>query len=170
MKKAVVAFALAVAAALALVGCSDSPEPDDGSEAVPDKVLEVSSFSFRYSGMTADDYGNYALFREGDAVRLTADFIVRDPVDVIVDDSALEEISVIATSHRLHAWNGFDKTDGRALDGRSFSLSATLADGSTIEARGSNSFPDGFREAEAAILAFFEELIAQQVGEAPVAE
>lgn len=43
-------------------------------------------------------------------------------------------------------WDGFQGSNSHVLDGKMFSFEATLADGTTVSASGSNAFPKGFRE------------------------
>lgn len=57
---------------------------------------------------------------------------------------ALEELFVRS---QVYTWNGFVGTSPEGvLDGSSFSFEATLSDGSTISASGSNNFPKGYGE------------------------
>ena len=56
---------------------------------------------------------------------------------------------------RVQTWDGFDKANKHALDGWSFDLLIEKAEGGTIKAHGTNSYPKNYRE--------FEELLEVQV-------
>lgn len=51
-------------------------------------------------------------------------------------------------------WDGFRGSDPNVLDGTTFSFEATFADGSTVSASGTNSFPDGYGEFKQSIGSF----------------
>ncbi len=60
------------------------------------------------------------------------------------DPGFIEDVEALLDEYRIAAWNGFRGVDRYALDGESFSLGLTYADGSTVTASGSNEFPDGY--------------------------
>lgn len=80
-------------------------------------------------------------------------------MDVMVEDSVLEQLEEIAQRNHLEKWNGFHKTNKQVLDGNSFSLMLRMTDGTQISAYGNNSYPKGYGEAEKEILALFQDLI-----------
>ena len=56
-----------------------------------------------------------------------------------------QKIALQCSAFGLRSWNGFSKSDPHALDGTMFSFEATLTDGTTISAHGSNAYPDHYR-------------------------
>ena len=166
MKVGIALAAAAAVCALVLMGCSNSGPAGNKGPAIPDEEIKITSFSFWSSGSSADSFRNYSLMRDGESARLIADFITRDPVDVIVEEEAIAQLEGIVIQYQLSAWNGFDEVDNRVSDGSNFTLSIELENGKSIYAHGSNAFPQGFGEAEDAISMFFESLILQY-GEVP---
>ncbi len=72
--------------------------------------------------------------------------IVDGPEETVLpaDPGFIEDVEALLEEYRVCAWNGFRGVDRYALDGESFSLGLTYADGSTVTASGSNMFPDGY--------------------------
>ncbi len=60
------------------------------------------------------------------------------------DETLYQQVARMAAKYDLISWDGFSGSDPNVLDGYSFSFDATLADGKTISANGSNKFPDGY--------------------------
>ena len=72
-------------------------------------------------------------------------------------DSALaEELKQVIAEYDLEAWDGFHESDPNVLDGQSFSLELTYADGSTVYASGENAFPEHYFDAITSITAILE--------------
>lgn len=61
------------------------------------------------------------------------------------DETLYQKVARLAAKYDLISWDGFSGSDPNVLDGYSFSFDATLADGKTISASGSNKYPDGYR-------------------------
>lgn len=121
---------------------------------------EITSFSFSHSGMSTDLCYSYSVTQKTDGVQLYAELNAgRSVVDTVIDESVLEELGKIAQKYHLSKWNGFQKTNNMVLDGENFSLSITLADGSSISASGNNAFPDDYADASSEIQTLFSGLI-----------
>jgi len=74
-----------------------------------------------------------------------------DTYTLPADAELMNKLTEIMDAHTLRQWDGFSASDSMVLDGSGFSLEVDFADGSSIDAHGSNSFPDGFNEAKQAI-------------------
>lgn len=61
-------------------------------------------------------------------------------------EAAYRYIAGLLTACDVRKWDGFRKSNPHVLDGEMFSFSAKLADGTTITASGSNSFPVHYGE------------------------
>ena len=60
------------------------------------------------------------------------------------DELLYRSVAGLLTECNIKKWDGFNKSNLHVLDGKMFTFTATLADGSRIYATGSNSFPDGY--------------------------
>lgn len=151
----------ALLSALLVAGCGGPSNEPGGGNFVDRSDMKIVAFSFSLRGTSSDSFKNYGLVREGDSALFTADFISRDAVEVLVGAEELDRLSEIVAKHGLDRWNGFEKSNSMVLDGSSFNLSYEYEDGFIVSARGNNSFPKGFGEAEADLLALFEGLLEQ---------
>jgi len=79
-------------------------------------------------------------WREADACRL-----LYNDVEYTADAAVLDDAGCLLAMYGVQAWNGFSGSDPRVLDGESFRLEITFADGSVIAANGSNRFPPDYR-------------------------
>ncbi len=62
------------------------------------------------------------------------------------DKAMYEKFAKLAANCNVKGWDGFDGVDMEVLDGQSIMVEAELADGKTIYAHGSNSYPAGYFE------------------------
>lgn len=124
-------------------------------------LLEPTDFtSFRVSEQgTSAIHDVYEAERMADGVRLThyeAQYSWSDETNGFAETRQNE--TVIDGGEELYMylaglvracdvpdWDGFRKSDSRVLDGKMFEFKATLADGSTVSASGSNAYPKRFR-------------------------
>lgn len=67
------------------------------------------------------------------------------------------ELERVIAEYDLEAWDGFSGSNPNVLDGESFSLTLTCADGSTVYASGENAFPERYHDAVDDIMAILEE-------------
>ncbi|MBE5874725.1 MAG: hypothetical protein E7287_10040 [Lachnospiraceae bacterium] len=125
------------------------------------ETMEITLFSFTHTGMSTEECFLYSAEQTENGIRLYTEELFSGGliVDKIVDEPVLEQLSEIANKYHLDKWDGFDKKNKHVMDGSDFSLSVTLADGKTISAHGSKSFPDGFADVEREIRGLFEDLI-----------
>ncbi|MGN0388463.1 MAG: hypothetical protein ACI4ER_06575 [Suilimivivens sp.] len=156
--------------ALCLMGCSSGGKTDgdttltetDNQEIKKEEPMEITAFSFSHSGMSMDQCYSYTVTKEGDGVRFQAELSAGNTeVDVIIDEPVLAQLSEIADTYEIKKWDGFHKTNSMVLDGDGFGLSVTYADGSSISAGGSNSFPKGYGEAAGEITSLFDGLVKE---------
>lgn len=152
---------------IALCGCGKKAE--QGEIQAMGEPMEITSFSFTHTGMSTEQCFLYSAEQTEDGIRLYTEELFSGGliVDTIVDEPVLEQLGEIAGKYCLDRWDGFDKNNKHVMDGNNFSLSVTLADGKTISARGSNSFPDGYGDAKQEICELFEYLIDKYASREP---
>ena len=77
-----------------------------------------------------------------------------------IDEDALRELQGIVVEHDIVSWDGFDKQaeEITTLNTR-FRIEITYDDGTVIAAQGDHAFPEGYKEAERALLAFCYKII-----------
>lgn len=78
---------------------------------------------------------------------------------VELDAADVEALRALIDENDLWSWNGFQKSNSYVLDGDSFGLSASFADGTELNAWGSNAYPKGYSAGAQAICAYFEALM-----------
>lgn len=120
-------------------------------------------FSYRTSGMSAEEIRAYGVRTEGG--RCLADielYCCLEYADVPLEDEEVRRLERLIADFGLWDWNGFSVSNPDVLDGESFSLSASFADGREIKAWGSNSFPAGYFDAAQAIEEFFADVMARR--------
>lgn len=150
---------------LCFCGCSQiTPSTGITAPAVSDNFEEspmmITSFCFSHNGMSMADCYSYSITQDINSIRLQADLYAGNKtIDVVVDETVLENLGNIVSRHHLDQWNGFDKTNSMVLDGEGFSLSITLADENRITASGDNAFPKGYTDVKREICALFDALI-----------
>ncbi len=70
----------------------------------------------------------------------------RDEITVEGDETLYRTIAGLLNECDVRSWDGFNGSDPDALDGSTFIFEATLIDGTTIYATGSNSFPEHYND------------------------
>ena len=60
------------------------------------------------------------------------------------DESVFQKLCAVFGNYKIAEWAGFRGHDSQALDGTGMSFNAVLADGTEINARGTNSFPKNY--------------------------
>lgn len=150
-----------------LCGCRNKEE--QGEIQAMREPMEIILFSFTHTGMSTEQCFLYSAEQTEDGIRLYTEELFAGGliVDTIVDEPVLEQLGEIAGKYRLDRWDGFDKNNKHVMDGNNFSLSVTLADGKTISAHGSNSFPEGYGDAKQEICELFEDLIDKYANQEP---
>ena len=136
---------------LSLTGAQTAPVRTDAA---------LTAFSFSHGGMSMDQIYSYAVYaRDG---RMLADFELycRYEIEgVELDGEDVELLRALIDELDLWSWNGFQKSNSQVLDGDSFGLSASFADGTELSAWGSNAYPKGYSAGAQAICAYFEALM-----------
>lgn len=129
----------------------------------------MNSFTFSHSGMhTGLIYTLSAEKGEGGWLAGLALLAGEREYSLKMTDEEAEALAALVRAHQLTGWNGFDKTERRALDGTGFELRIGYEDGQAVRASGSNAFPAGYNAAHEAILDFFEELMERNGIENPL--
>ncbi len=116
----------------------------DGDKAVPNES-GIIEFRYRFRGSIGGNSYKYEI-KNG---KLGMDFMEKSDYGELsgeIPEGFTEELEKLCGACRVERWNGFDKTDTRVLDGSGFSLWIKYADGKTVDADGSNSFPAGYRD------------------------
>ena len=106
---------------LSLTGAQTAPVRTDAA---------LTKFSFNHGGMSMDQIFSYAV-REQDG-RMFADFELycRYEIEGVELDAAdVEALRALIDENDLWLWNGFQESNSYVLDGDSFGLSASFADG-----------------------------------------
>ena len=122
-------------------------------------IHDLKSFVFGYStGTMMNSYVRYEL-RKVDGVwtaTVKPDGVPEEEATVkAVDESFVRELEAVLNAQNIGAWNGFNKTDDGVMDGNGFHLNIYMNDGTSVSASGYMKWPDGYREASAAIAALF---------------
>ena len=131
----------------------------------PVEIGEIETFSFNYqSESTVDGSAHYTLNLE-DGIYIASVKPVNVPSEeaqtFAVDKSFARELEQILIDNAVGKWNGFHKTNKRVMDGRSFSLYLTMADGTSVDAHGYMKWPKNFTAMCDAVKALFDAHIPQ---------
>lgn len=111
-------------------------------------------FCYSNSGSSTYEIYSYEVGKDEETGELVVIYELHcgnETYELPADAELMQELQLLIDQHELRKWDGFSKTDSMVLDGSGFSLEVDFADGTSIAARGSNSFPDGFGEAQSAI-------------------
>jgi len=137
-KQILLCFLLFLAAAL-LGGCQRKRLKED--------VL-VESFSYETVGTAMGSETTFSIVREDGGFTVTQSSGGGQFVRTAhVEREIMVQTTDILRAHNALAWDGFAQSDSRMLDGTSFTLSIAFDDGTTISARGTNSYPKGLSAA-----------------------
>lgn len=66
--------------------------------------------------------------------------------EVELSQEQVKEIEDLLNMYHVGKWDGFNKADKNILDGRSFSISISLQDGTLISAHGYMKYPKNYKE------------------------
>lgn len=139
MRKQMLLCLLLFLAAALLGGCQKKRLKED--------VL-VESFSYETIGTAMGSETTFSIVREGDGFTVTQSAGGGKTVrSAYADQAAGAQATDILRAHNALSWNGFAKSDPHMLDGTSFTLFIAFDDGTTISARGTNSYPKGLSAA-----------------------
>lgn len=131
-----------------------------GDPGIGQKLDRISSIQYwGNDGSMAFSNYRYSAILENDTVKIT---IVRKGYDsefIFTEDPAfLERITEVANEYEIGKWDGFEKYDRSAMDGKSFSLSIYTESGQEIDARGYMKYPKNYDVAMDKIKALFDEV------------
>lgn len=156
MKKLFIYFTVLCISLLILSACSPGPETENGYGG---DSMEFESFNLTMTGTMAHSDVYAAQKTEGgvhlehyietsmwdDALARSVD--IRHTIREIDGDEALyKELCAIFGNCRIDKWAGFrGENPPEVLDGSSMSFNAVLADGTKVDASGSNNFPKNYR-------------------------
>ena len=139
------------------------------SRTKPVEIRNIQYFSFSYSsGSEANANANYSLRLQDGAYLVSVKprgLPEEDMRTYEVDESFVRKLEQFLVSQDVGKWNGFDRSDKRVMDGSSFSLYITLADGSELSAGGYMKFPKNYAAVRSGIEAMFT---APEKGDLPL--
>ncbi len=104
--------------------------------------------SYSHSGMERGEIYSYT-FRRTDSGRTRVSvslYAGRKEFEKKLSGDVMDRLQRIVQEGEIWKWDGFRESDHRVLDGTSFTLWLTFADGRTVQAQGSNAFPKGYGE------------------------
>ena len=136
---------------------ADKSEADKRAEITGDKIV---GFFFCRTGEVVTD-NNYEISRDEKGFLLKSDMLYNSGIEI--DENALSALQDIIVKHNIISWNGFDETvpdNMKSTANGLFAIFIAYDDNSTISARGDQAFPDGYKEAEEALVKFFDSLIS----------
>ena len=125
----------------------------------------VSYFCYSNSGSSTYEIYSYEVEKDEESGKMTVNYELNCGnlmYSVPADEELMQALSAVIADKNMRKWNGFKKTNSMVLDGSGFSLSIAFEDGSMIKASGSNSFPEGFGDAKAAIDELFEKYLEKK--------
>ena len=136
---------------LSLTGAQTAPVRTDAA---------LTTFSFNHGGMSTDQIFSYAVYERDGRMLADFDLYCRYEIEGVELDAAdVEALRELIDENDLWSWNGFQESNSYVLDGDSFGLSASFADGTKLSAWGSNAYPKGYSAGAQAICAYFEALM-----------
>lgn len=123
--------------AVLLSGCTGVRQTD----------AQMTSFTYTHSGMHSGSIYTWEACRTEDGAWVCISLLGSGMTfEHVMEEADYTHLGTLVDRYDLWHWAGFEKTNTRVMDGESFSLDIRFADGTAILAKGSNSFPDGYRE------------------------
>lgn len=132
----------------AIPAAADSPAP------------AVRTFSLSRTGTSTWQARSYRIIETARGRFAWIELYDCNTIVLPVTDEEMADFSALIAELNLSDWNGFCETDPDALDGESFSLAATFAEGSMLSAYGANRFPEDYGNRAARVEEFFWLLMA----------
>ena len=160
-----------IAAAVAVVaiasGCSSpgnaggtrSPSPSASATS----TRAIVSLSYAEYGTMAEPFFSYDIFTTEDN-RVVLSYrtdLGQSSGTVALSQAQLAFLGEALSDAGVASWDGFSETNPYVLDGESFSFHMETADGASVSASGSNSYPKGYRDTSEAIKAAFDHVISE---------
>lgn len=111
---------------------------DEALNVTLEPLRAISTFFLSRNGEIY--YDSYHITREPDGYRVSvSDGEARD-----IDGASMEALMGVIDQYGLEDWDGFDESTPYVLDGEGFWLEFTLTDGTHVQARGDNAFPEDY--------------------------
>ena len=110
----------------------------------------VKTFAFSCSGMSVDQMRSYQIGETKRGRLAVIELYLAYTFVLPVTDAELAAFSALLDELDLAAWDGYRQEDSAVLDGESFSLAATFAEGGMLSAYGANRFPEDYGNRAAA--------------------
>ena len=88
-------------------------------------------------------YDTYSITHEPDGYHVS----VNDTGEQRIDDATVDALMAVIDAYGLEAWDGFNESQRYVLDGETFWLEVRLTDGTFIQARGDNVYPENYGSA-----------------------
>ena len=111
---------------------------DDALNVTLEPLRAVSTFYLYRSGEIY--YDSWHITREPGGYRVS----VSDGEAQGIDGASVEALMGVIDKYGLERWDGFDESTPYVLDGEGFWLEFTLTDGTRVQARGDNAFPEDY--------------------------
>ncbi len=111
---------------------------DDALNVTLEPLRAISTFFLSRNGEIY--YDSYHITREPDGYRVS----VSDGEAQGIDGASMEALMGVIDKYGLEGWDGFDGSTPYVLDGEGFWLEFTLTDGTHVQARGDNAFPEEY--------------------------
>ena len=103
-----------------------------------ESVRKISTmFLYRNGSMF---YNSYNLSHWQDGYHVS----VNDEDEQLIDTEAVDALMKVIDEYDVASWDGFNESTDYVFDGEGFWLEITLTDGTSIQARGDNAFPDNY--------------------------
>ena len=149
-KQVLLCFLLFLAAAL-LGGCQRK-------RLAQDILLEY--LCYETSGTAMGSETELSIVWEGDGFTVAQSSDEGQTVrSAYVEQTVGKQVTDILREHDVLSWDGYVKSNPRVLDGTSFTLSIDFGDGTTISARGTNSYPKELHAAMREIEDLFDRVL-----------
>ena len=145
-----VLLGLAVGAAL-LSRSPRRPAPPTPEPAPAPALAELETLEFWERGSYIQPISRTCLKRTPEGTRVELELYHEEVYQEQAGPELLEQAKAILEEYGVGSWAGFSGHDPNVLDGKSFRLEATLADGTRIEAHGENRFPPNYRDVMSAL-------------------
>jgi len=163
MKQILLTFILIL---VVCTGCTEQNMPASQNEpTTPRETIELTSddidyFYFHYRSGSMSDM-DYEITKDEEIFTLNATGGHYDSQSIIIDKEILTDLQELIMIYHIPEWNGFDETasDERLTTANNkFRIEIIYDDQTVVSVEGDHSFPDGYEEAEAALLDFFDAL------------
>ena len=129
---------------------------------VKETSAPLVSFDYSHRGSSTDSFYSYEVTESGNGYCFRfLPFREEDEQTAAMSAEDVDALVEINNRHELWKWHGFSKTDSNIMDGTSFSLSVSFADGTVIIANGSNRFPSSYSAACAEMDTLFAKYIKE---------